>query len=237
MHPEAHFAFKQWALHRHDRIGLFYYAAFLSMNKTQRHQFFARLQQDNPEPLTELTHNSTFELLIAVILSAQATDKGVNKATPALFAIANTPEKILELGEKGLKNYIKSIGLYNSKAKNIIQTCQQLLDLHDGQVPDNRQSLEALAGVGRKTANVVLNNAFHQPVIAVDTHVFRVSNRTGLACGKTVIQVENALMKAVPEEFLLHAHHWLIFLGRYTCIARKPLCHQCIVQDLCAKNL
>ena len=207
------------------------------MNLKQRQEFFHRLQQVDKKPETELQYQSTFELLIAVILSAQATDKSVNLATPALFSIANTPEKMLALGEKNLKLYIKTIGLYNSKAKHIIKTCGQLLQNHNGKVPNNRLSLQALAGVGRKTANVILNTAFQHPVIAVDTHVFRVCNRTKLAQGKTVLQVEQAVMKAVPSMYLMDAHHWLIHLGRYTCMARKPLCQQCVVADLCPKDI
>ncbi len=203
------------------------------MNQAQRHQFFATLKAQNPNPTTELNYNSTFELLIAVILSAQATDVGVNKATDKLYPIANTPQAILDLGVDGLKKYIKTIGLYNSKAENIIKTCQQLIELHNGEVPDDREALEALPGVGRKTANVILNTAFKHPVIAVDTHLFRLSNRTGLAKGKTVRAVEDKLMKVVPAEFKQDAHHWLILHGRYVCIARKPLCDDCVVSHLC----
>ncbi|RFF29321.1 endonuclease III [Wenzhouxiangella sediminis] len=203
------------------------------MNKTNREEFFRRLRELDPHPTTELEYETPFELLVAVILSAQATDVGVNKATRRLFPVANTPQKILELGEDGLKDYIKTIGLFNSKAKNIIKTCRDLVDKHDGVVPDDRAELEALAGVGRKTANVVLNTAFGQPTMAVDTHIFRVANRTGLAPGKTPLAVEKALLKRVPEAYLKDAHHWLILHGRYTCKARKPLCGQCPVYDLC----
>jgi len=203
------------------------------MNQAQRHEFFATLKATNPEPTTELNYTSTFELLIAVILSAQATDIGVNKATDILYPVANTPQSILDLGVDGLKQYIKTIGLFNSKAENVIKTCRQLLDLHDGDVPDDREALEALPGVGRKTANVILNTVFKHPVIAVDTHLFRLSNRTGLAKGKTVRAVEDRLMKVVPTEFKLDAHHWLILHGRYVCIARKPQCSSCVVSHLC----
>ncbi len=203
------------------------------MNKAKRQQIFERLRADNPKPTTELNFTSTFELLIAVILSAQATDKGVNKATALLYPVANTPEAILALGVDGLKSYIKTIGLFNSKAENIIRTCEILVREHDGQVPADRAALEALPGVGRKTANVVLNTAFGQPTMAVDTHIFRVSNRTGIAAGKTVLEVEKRLLRLVPKEFLIDAHHWLILLGRYTCIARKPRCGSCLIEDLC----
>ena len=203
------------------------------MNRDKRQQIFSRLQADNPSPTTELNYNSTFELLIAVILSAQATDKGVNKATADLFAQANTPAAILALGLEGLKEHIKSSGLFNSKAKNIIATCSILLQQHQGQVPDNRADLEALPGVGRKTANVVLNTGFGQPAMAVDTHIYRVSNRTGIAKGKTPLEVEKRLLRLIPDEFLLDAHHWLILLGRYTCVARKPRCGSCLIEDLC----
>jgi endonuclease-3 len=198
-----------------------------------RVEFFRRLREVMPEPTTELEYHSSFELLVAVILSAQATDVGVNKATSKLFAEANTPETILDLGVHGLKRHIRTIGLYNAKAENIIKTCRILLDRHGGEVPADRAALEALPGVGRKTANVVLNTAFGQPTIAVDTHIFRVANRTGLAPGKTPLQVERKLLKAVPQQFLKDAHHWLILHGRYTCKARKPNCPECIVQDLC----
>ncbi len=187
-----------------------------------------------PRPKTELEYQSTFELLIAVMLSAQATDVSVNKATRKLFPRANTPQSILNMGEDGLKRYIRTIGLYNSKAANIIKTCRILLEKHNGEVPGNRKSLEALPGVGRKTANVVLNTAFGQPTIAVDTHIFRLANRTGMARGKTPLQVELKLLKAVPKEYLHDAHHWLILHGRYTCKARKPNCTECIVRDLCS---
>jgi len=203
------------------------------MNPQKRKEIFKRLRHNNPNPTTELIYRSHFELLIAVILSAQSTDKGVNKATAPLFKIANTPEKIYALGLNGLKNYIKTIGLYNSKADNIIKTCKMLLDQHQGEIPDNREELEKLPGVGRKTANVILNTAFGHPVMAVDTHIFRVSNRTRIAPGKNVTEVENKLMKVVPNEYLLNAHHWLILLGRYTCIARKPRCGSCLIADLC----
>lgn len=203
------------------------------MNKIKRQQFFVRLQAENPQPTTELNYSSHFELLIAVMLSAQATDKSVNKATALLFPVANTAQAILDLGEEGLKQYIKTIGLYNSKARNVIKTCEKLLTEHDGQVPNERKALEALPGVGRKTANVILNTAFGQPTMAVDTHIFRLSNRTGLATGKTVRQVEDKLMKNIPQAFLQHAHHWLILHGRYVCVARKPKCASCVVADLC----
>lgn len=204
------------------------------MKPAERKEFFRRLKSITPKPETELEYDSTFELLTAVILSAQATDVGVNKATRKLFPLANTPKGILDLGEDGLKRYIRTIGLYNSKAANIIKTCKILLEQHGGEVPDDRKSLEALPGVGRKTANVVLNTAFGQPTIAVDTHIFRVANRTGLAIGKTPLQVEMKLLKAVPADFLHDAHHWLILHGRYTCKARKPNCPECIVRDLCS---
>jgi len=203
------------------------------MNKDKRYEIFRRLRAENPEPKTELNYSSTFELLISVILSAQATDKGVNKATARLYPIANTPETIFALGETGLKAYIKTIGLYNAKAANIIKTCQALIETHDSVVPNERAALEALAGVGRKTANVVLNTAFRQATMAVDTHIFRISNRTGIAKGKNVLMVEKALMRHVPKEFMLDAHHWLILHGRYICIARKPKCSACIISDLC----
>ncbi len=203
------------------------------MNKEKRSEIFRRLKKANPAPKTELVHKSNFELLIAVILSAQATDVGVNKATKELFKVANTPKKILALGESGLKKYIKSIGLYNSKAKNIIKTCKMLIDEYNCRIPEDRETLQKLPGVGRKTANVVLNNAFGQPTIAVDTHIFRVSNRTGIAPGKDVLKVELGLEKFIPEEYKLHAHHWLILHGRYTCVARKPKCGECSIVDLC----
>ena len=203
------------------------------MNKARRHEIFTRLKQENPQPTTELVYSSPFELLIAVILSAQATDVSVNKATARLFPIANTPEAILALGEEGLKKYIKTIGLFNSKAKNIIKTCRLLIEKHHSQVPEHQDELEALPGVGRKTANVVRNTAFGHATIAVDTHIFRVANRTNIAPGKTVLEVEKKLLKFVPEEFRHDAHHWLILHGRYTCIARKPRCGSCVIEDLC----
>ena len=210
------------------------------MNKAKRTEIFERLRDADPEPETELQYGSPFELLVAVILSAQATDVGVNKATAKLFPVANTPQAILDLGEDGLKGYVKTIGLYNSKAANIIKTCRALVDEHDGRVPDTREALVALPGVGRKTANVVLNTAFGQPAMAVDTHIYRVANRTGIAPGKTVRAVEDRLMRLVPKPFLRDAHHWLILHGRYTCRARKPLCDACVIVDLCEyrhKNL
>ncbi|WP_369588416.1 endonuclease III [Kingella oralis] len=203
------------------------------MNKHTRQEIFERLRAANPNPTTELHFSSPFELLIAVLLSAQATDKGVNKATEKLFAVANTPQAMLDLGLDGVREYVKTIGLYQTKSKHIMQTCHALLEKHGGEVPQTREELEALAGVGRKTANVVLNTAFGQPVMAVDTHIFRVANRTGLARGKTVREVEDKLMKYVPKEFLLDAHHWLILHGRYTCKAIKPQCQTCIINDLC----
>lgn len=203
------------------------------MNKQKRIEILTRLRDQNPHPTTELNFSSPFELLIAVILSAQATDKGVNKATDKLFPVANTPQAIYNLGVEGLKEYIKTIGLFNSKAENIIKTCKDLLDKHNGEVPQTREELEALAGVGRKTANVVLNTAFGQPTIAVDTHIFRVANRMNFAPGKDVVKVEEKLLKVVPDEFKVDVHHWLILHGRYTCIARKPRCGSCIIEDLC----
>lgn len=203
------------------------------MNAAKRIEIFQRLKAQCPAPKTELNYSSPFELLVAVVLSAQATDVGVNKATARLFPAANTPEAIAELGVEGLSEHIKTIGLYNSKARHVIALCRQLLERHDGEVPDNRAALEALPGVGRKTANVVLNTAFGQPTIAVDTHIFRVSNRTRIAPGKSVREVEDRLMRLVPKEYRLDAHHWLILHGRYTCKARKPLCPTCIVRDLC----
>ena len=203
------------------------------MNAAKRYEMFRRLHEDNPEPKTELAYSSPFELLIAVILSAQATDVSVNKATAKLYPVANTPEAIYALGVEGLSEYIKTIGLYNSKAKNVIETCRLLVELHGSQVPQSREALEALPGVGRKTANVVLNTAFRQLAMAVDTHIFRVSNRTGIAPGKNVLEVEKKLMKFVPKEFLLDAHHWLILHGRYVCLARKPRCGACRIEDLC----
>lgn len=203
------------------------------MNAAKRKKIYQRLAQAIPEPTTELNHQSPFELLIAVILSAQATDKGVNKATAKLFPVANTPQAILDLGEAGLRPYIQTIGLYNSKGKNIIQTCRMLVEQHGGEVPKTRQALEALPGVGRKTANVILNTAFGQPTIAVDTHIFRVSNRTRLAPGKDVLAVEKKLLRVTPTEYKLDAHHLLILHGRYTCVARKPRCGACVIEDLC----
>lgn len=203
------------------------------MNAAKRQQIFERLQQQNPQPTTELEYQSVFELLVAVMLSAQATDVSVNQATRQLFPVANTPQAILALGEAGVIPYIQRMGLYKSKARHLIQACRLLLSRHQGEVPADRAALEALPGVGRKTANVILNTAFRQPVMAVDTHIFRVSNRTGLAPGKTVLAVENKLMKVVPKPFLLDAHHWLILHGRYTCTARKPRCGDCVILDLC----
>ncbi|PSF05330.1 endonuclease III [Marinobacter fuscus] len=203
------------------------------MNKEKRTEIFSRLRAANPNPTTELNYSTPFELLIAVILSAQATDVGVNKATDRLYPVANTPETILALGVDGLKEYIKTIGLFNSKAENVIKTCRILIEKHGSEVPDTREELEALPGVGRKTANVVLNTAFGQPAMAVDTHIFRVSNRTGIAPGKNVLEVEKRLVRLVPKEFLLDAHHWLILHGRYTCTARKPRCGACMIEDLC----
>lgn len=203
------------------------------MNADKRRQILERLRANNPHPQTELHFSSPFELLVAVALSAQATDVSVNKATDKLFPVANTPQAIYDLGVEGLKPYIKTIGLYNSKAENIIKACRMLLDLHHGEVPENREALEALPGVGRKTANVVLNTAFGWPTIAVDTHIFRVSNRTKFAVGKDVVAVEQKLEKVVPAEFKVDVHHWLILHGRYTCVARKPRCGSCIIEDLC----
>jgi endonuclease-3 len=203
------------------------------MNASKRREIFARLKRANPSPTTELKYRTPFELLLSVILSAQATDKSVNKATAELFKVARTPRQIQSLGLRGLKRYIKSIGLYNTKAANILKACKMLLEKHGGQVPATREELQALPGVGRKTANVVLNTAFGQPTIAVDTHIFRVANRTGLAPGKNVLIVEENLLKAVPEEYRHDAHHWLILHGRYTCTARKPRCAECVIYDLC----
>lgn len=203
------------------------------MNKTKRTEIFTRWREKNPHPTTELNYQSPFELLIAVILSAQATDVGVNKATDKLYPIANTPQAILNLGLTSLKKYVKTIGLYNTKAANIMKTCQMLVEQHGGEVPEDRESLEALPGVGRKTANVVMNTAFGQPTIAVDTHIFRVSNRTGIAPGKNVVEVEKRLIKFIPDEFKLDAHHWLILHGRYVCKARTPDCPDCLINDLC----
>ena len=203
------------------------------MNKEKRQEILERLRADNPHPTTELNYSNPFELLIAVILSAQATDVGVNKATDKLFPVANTPETIHALGVAGLSKYIKTIGLYNSKAKNVIATCKILIDQHNSEIPESREALEALPGVGRKTANVVLNTAFGHPTMAVDTHIFRVSNRTKIAPGKNVLEVENRLVRLIPKKFLVDAHHWLILLGRYTCVARKPRCGACLIEDLC----
>ncbi|MCG5513890.1 endonuclease III [Ectothiorhodospira shaposhnikovii] len=203
------------------------------MNNDKRREIFTRWRAANPHPTTELNYRTPFELLIAVILSAQATDKGVNKATALLFPVANTPQAILDLGLEGLKSHIRTIGLYNSKAENIIRTCRILVEQWQGEVPRERAALEALPGVGRKTANVVLNTAFGEPTIAVDTHIFRVANRTGIAPGKTPLAVETRLLKVVPAEFKRDAHHWLILHGRYTCIARIPKCGQCLIADLC----
>jgi endonuclease-3 len=204
-----------------------------AMNNQKRTQILERLRAENPHPETELKWSSPFELLIAVLLSAQATDVSVNKATDKLYPIANTPQAIYDLGVEGVKTYIKTIGLFNSKAENVIKTCKILLDKHKGEIPEDREALEALPGVGRKTANVVLNTAFGWPTIAVDTHIFRVSNRTKFAMGKNVDQVEEKLLKVVPTEFKVDVHHWLILHGRYTCIARKPRCGSCIIEDLC----
>ena len=204
-----------------------------NMTKKQIQVFFERLREQRPDPRTELNYSSPFELLIAVMLSAQATDVSVNKATDKLYPVANTAQAILDLGVEGLKAYIKTIGLYNAKAENVIKTCQILVDQYQGQVPETRQQLEALPGVGRKTANVVLNTAFGQPTMAVDTHIFRVGNRTGLAVGKNVLEVEHRLVQVIPKEFILDAHHWLILHGRYCCIARKPKCFECVVADVC----
>jgi len=203
------------------------------MNKDKRRQIFSRLREQNPEPRTELNYKSPFELLVAVTLSAQATDVSVNKATVKLFPIANTPETIFALGVEGLIEYIKTIGLYNSKAKNVIKACELLIEKHNSIVPQTREELEALPGVGRKTANVILNTAFGQPTMAVDTHIFRVSNRTKIAPGKNVLEVEKRLLKFIPDEFMMDAHHWLILHGRYTCVARKPRCGSCVIEDLC----
>lgn len=203
------------------------------MNKQKRIEMLSRLRAANPNPTTELEYSSPFELLIAVLLSAQATDVGVNKATRHLFPVARTPQAMLDLGVDGVKHYIKTIGLFNTKAENVIKTCRILVEQHGGIVPENREALEALPGVGRKTANVVLNTAFRWPTIAVDTHIFRVSNRTKLAPGKNVDEVEQKLLKVVPSEFKLDVHHWLILHGRYTCVARKPKCGSCLIEDLC----
>ena len=203
------------------------------MNKEKRVEILSRLRDNNPHPTTELVYTTPFELLISVLLSAQATDVSVNKAMAKLYPVANTPESILALGVDGVKEYIKTIGLFNSKAENVIKTCRILLEKHNGEVPEDRAALEALPGVGRKTANVVLNTAFGWPTIAVDTHIFRVCNRTKFAPGKTVDDVEEKLLKVVPAEFKLDCHHWLILHGRYTCIARKPRCGSCLIEDLC----
>ncbi len=203
------------------------------MNPAKRHEIFSRLRAANPHPTTELEYSTPFELLVAVVLSAQSTDKGVNLATRRLFPKAHTPEAIYALGEAGLADAIKTIGLYKSKARHVIATCRMLIDLHDSEVPADRAALEALPGVGRKTANVILNTAFGQPTMAVDTHIFRVSNRIGLAPGKTVLEVEKKLLKTIPVEFRIDAHHWLILLGRYICQARKPKCGECLIADLC----
>ncbi|WP_104510114.1 endonuclease III [Acinetobacter indicus] len=204
-----------------------------NLTRKQVYTFFERLCEQRPHPTTELNFSSPFELLVAVTLSAQATDVSVNKATDKLFPVANTPEAIYALGVDGLKDYIKTIGLYNSKAENVIKACKILIEKHNSQVPENRADLEALPGVGRKTANVVLNTAFGQPTMAVDTHIFRVGNRTGLAVGKNVLEVEHRLVKVIPKEFIVDAHHWLILHGRYCCIARKPKCYECVVADVC----
>lgn len=203
------------------------------MNAAKRREIFERLKVHIPEPTTELNWTTPFELLAAVLLSAQATDVGVNKATAKLFPVANTPQAIIDLGLEGLKAHIKTIGLYNTKAENLMKTCHLLVTHHQGEVPKTRAALEALPGVGRKTANVILNTAFGQPTIAVDTHIFRVSNRTGLAPGKDVLEVEKKLLRYVPKEFKQDAHHWLILHGRYTCVARKPRCGSCVIEDLC----
>ncbi|BBN82323.1 endonuclease III [Pseudoalteromonas sp. A25] len=203
------------------------------MNKQKRIEILTRLRDDNPHPETELEYSSPFELLVAVTLSAQATDVGVNKATRKLFPVANTPQGILDLGLEGLRDYIKTIGLFNSKANNVYKMCQILVEKHNSEVPENREALEALPGVGRKTANVVLNTAFGWPTIAVDTHIFRVSNRTKFAMGKDVVEVEKKLEKVVPKEFKVDVHHWLILHGRYVCTARKPKCGSCMIEDLC----
>ncbi len=206
----------------------------MSLSPSQVRRIFEKFQAADPSPETELKYNSPFELLVAVILSAQATDVSVNRVTPALFREANTPEAMLELGEAGLKAHISSIGLYNSKARNIIRACEMLVRDYGGEVPADRKKLERLPGVGRKTANVVLNVVFGQPTMAVDTHIFRVGNRTGLAPGKTPLDVEQGLLKVVPKEFMRHAHHWLILHGRYTCTARRPKCHRCLIAPECA---
>jgi len=203
------------------------------MNKLKRIEIFTRLRNENPHPTTELNYGNPFQLLVAVTLSAQATDVGVNKAVRNLFKKVRTPQAMLKLGETGLKKHIKTIGLYNNKAGNVIAACRILVEQHGGKIPDQRAALEALPGVGRKTANVILNTAFGQPTIAVDTHIFRVSNRTGIAPGKNVVEVENRLLRFVPDEFKQNAHHWLILHGRYTCVARTPRCGSCLIEDLC----
>lgn len=212
-----------------DIVGQYY----AGMNRLKREEIFARWKAANPNPVTELEYSSPFELLISVLLSAQATDISVNAATKGLYAEANTPAKMLEIGEARVRHHIRTIGLFNTKAKNVIKTCQMLEESHDGKVPDDRESLEALPGVGRKTANVVLNTAFRQIAMAVDTHIFRVANRTAIAPGKDVVEVEKKLLKFVPEDYLLDAHHWLILHGRYVCVARKPKCPDCGIADLC----
>jgi endonuclease-3 len=203
------------------------------VNKAIRTEIFDRLRSENPNPETELNYSNPFELLVAVVLSAQATDKGVNKATDKLFPVANTPEKMASLGVDGIKDYVKTIGLFNAKSENVFKLCNMLIEQHNSEVPRTREALEALPGVGRKTANVVLNTAFGEPTMAVDTHIFRVSNRTKLAPGKDVLEVEKRLVRLIPEEFMLNAHHWLILHGRYTCVARKPKCGSCLIEDLC----
>ena len=203
------------------------------MNKDKRYQILAKLRDENPTPTTELAYSSTFELLISVLLSAQATDVSVNKATKGLYEAANTPAEMLALGEAGVKNFIKTIGLSNTKAANVIKTCRILVEAHDSVVPDNRKDLEALPGVGRKTANVILNTAFGQPTMAVDTHIFRLSNRINFAPGKNVVDVEKKLLKVIPDEFMIDAHHWLILHGRYICTARNPRCGACVIYELC----
>ena len=203
------------------------------MNKDKRYQILAKLRDENPTPTTELAYSSTFELLISVLLSAQATDVSVNKATKGLYEAANTPAEMLALGEAGVKNFIKTIGLFNTKAANVIKTCRILVEVHDSVVPDNRKDLEALPGVGRKTANVILNTAFGQPTMAVDTHIFRLSNRINFAPGKNVVDVEKKLLKVIPYEFMIDAHHWLILHGRYICTARNPKCGACVIYELC----
>ena len=203
------------------------------MNKQKRQQIFEKLRAENPNPKTELEYSSPFELLISVLLSAQSTDVGVNKATRKLYPAANTPQAIYDLGLEGLKTYIKTIGLFNTKAANVIKTCKILINEHNSVIPESREALEALPGVGRKTANVVLNTAFGHPTMAVDNHIFRVSNRTGIAPGKNVVEVEKRLLKFIPDEFMVDAHHWLILHGRYTCVARKPRCGSCLIEDLC----